>query len=108
MAAPLFFGVAISFTGKGQYIMTDEANEETNVEQTEQQTDDFDGLARRINDVMDKMNAIDDNVSKIGDLIKAFIDSVKITNDTESDNDEKEDDSDADTETPLEELDFSI
>ena len=48
---------------------------ETNAEQTEQRTDDYDGLARRLDDVLSKLDAYDAKLD-------AFIESVNAVNQT--------------------------
>lgn len=44
--------------------------DETPAEQTEQRTDDYDGLARRLDDVLEKLNAMTAVLGSISDLVK--------------------------------------
>lgn len=44
--------------------------DETPAEQTEQRTDDYDGLARRLDDVLEKLNDMTTVLGSISDLVK--------------------------------------
>ena len=44
--------------------------DETPAEQTEQRTDDYDGLARRLDDVLEKLNDMTAVLGSISDLVK--------------------------------------
>lgn len=44
--------------------------DETPAEQTEQRTDDYDGLARRLDDVLEKLNDMTAVLGAISDLVK--------------------------------------
>lgn len=44
--------------------------DETPAEQTEQRTDDYDGLARRLDDVLEKLNDMTAVLGLISDLVK--------------------------------------
>ena len=44
--------------------------DETPAEQTEQRTDDYDGLARRLDDVLEKLNDMASVLGTISDLVK--------------------------------------
>ena len=44
--------------------------DETPAEQTEQRTDDYDGLARRLDDVLEKLNDMATVLGSISDLVK--------------------------------------
>lgn len=44
--------------------------DETPAEQTEQRTDDYDGLARRLDDVLEKLNDMAGVLGSISDLVK--------------------------------------
>lgn len=44
--------------------------DETPAEQTEQRTDDYDGLARRLDDVLEKLNGMTAVLGSISDLVK--------------------------------------
>lgn len=78
-------------------------NTETNEEQTMQRTDDYDGLARRIDDVLSAVNTVLKRVDVIADAVKisdaADPDTVVI---------DPDDSDDIDLDTPLENLDFDV
>lgn len=97
----------------------DKPMDETPEEATEQRTDDYDGLARRIDDVLDKLGDIAERLDKVDaltDTMARFLDNAKVeATDDGKDNDgqvdetgEKEEVSEVDLTTPLEELDFDL
>lgn len=91
--------------------MADETETETNAEQTEQRTDDYDGLARRIDDVMDAVRTITDAVAIIGNKIDALVNGMTADGDGEDDGGDdssSEELSDVDLDTPIDELDFNL
>ncbi len=95
----------------------DKPMDETPEEATEQRTDDYDGLARRIDDALGKLDDVLGRLDKVDNLAEAmsrFLDTAKVEAD-DDDNDgqvdepgEKEEVSEVDLTTPLEELDFDI
>lgn len=89
---------------------TEKNDIETNVEQTEQRTDDYDGLARRIDDVLTKLDAYNSKLTAFIEAVNAFMDAsgdVDTDNETEI-NDNSAVTDDIDLETPIEELDLTI
>ena len=99
----------------------DKPMDETPEEATAQRTDDYDALARRIDDVLDRLGNISERLDKVDaltDTMARFLDNAKVeTTDDGKDNDndgtvdepdEKEEVSEVDLTTPLEELDFDI
>lgn len=89
---------------------TEKNDVETEVEQTEQRTDDYDGLARGINDVLTKLDAYDSKLTAFIEAVNAFMDAsgdVDTVNETET-HDNSDDTDDIDLETPIEELDLTI
>lgn len=89
---------------------TEKNDVETDAEQTEQRTDDYDGLACRIDDVLAKLDAYDINMTALIEAVNAFMDAsgdVDTDNETET-NDNSDDTDDIDLETPIEELDLTI
>lgn len=88
---------------------TEKNDVETNAEQTEQRTDDYDALARRINDVLTKLDAYDAKLTAFIESVNAFMDAAG-AGDTDGDS-ETHDDSDTDDidlDTPIEDLDLTI
>lgn len=88
---------------------TEKNDVETNVEQTEQRTDDYDALARRIDDVLTKLDAYDGKLTAFIESVNAFMDAAG-ADDTDGDS-ETHDDSDIDDialDTPIEDLDLTI
>lgn len=89
---------------------TEKNDVETNVEQTEQRTDDYDGLARRIDDVLTKLDAYGSKLTAFIESVNTFMDAAG-AGDTDGDSethDDSDDTDDIDLETPIEELDFTI
>lgn len=90
--------------------------DETNEQQTEQRSDDYDGLARRIDDVIEKVNMVVerlDKVDSLSDALSNFLDHAPVEKNNESSSDEvveREEDmvDDIDLTTPLEELNFDL
>lgn len=78
-------------------------NTETNEEQTTQRIDDYDGLSRRIDDVLNAVNTVLKRVDVIADAVKisdaVAPDTVVI---------DPDDSDDIDLDTPLENLDFDV
>ena len=77
---------------------------ETSTEQTEQRTDDYDGLARRIDDALS-------GIYDIKTLIKTVLDTIKISDNASNDDASEDNSSDVDSfdlETPLEDLDLNL
>ena len=58
--------------------VAEEATPETETEQTEQRTDDYDGLALRMDDVLEKLAALDDKLNRIEGLYSTFVDAGAI------------------------------
>lgn len=88
---------------------TEKNDVETNVEQTEQRTDDYDALARRLDDVLTKLDAYDSKLTVLIESVNAFMDAAD-AGDTDNDS-ETHDDSDTDDidlDTPIEDLDLTI
>ena len=88
---------------------TEKNDVETNTEQTEQRTDDYDALARRIDDVLSKLAAYDTKLTAVIESVNAFMDAAD-ADDTDNDS-ETHDDSDTDDidlDTPIEDLDLTI
>lgn len=54
------------------------ATPETETEQTEQRADDYDGLARRLDDVLANLAALDDKLDRIEGLYSTFVDAGAI------------------------------
>lgn len=78
--------------------------DETSTEQTEQRTDDYDGLARRIDAALSGIN-------DIKTLIKTVLDTIKISDNASNDAVSEDNSSDVDSidlETPLEDLDLNL
>lgn len=99
----------------------DKPMDETSAEATEQRTDDYDGLARRVDDVLGKLDDVLgrlDKVDNLADAMGRFLDTAKVESDDDGkDNDgdglvdeqgEQEEVSEIDLTTPLEELDFDL
>lgn len=77
---------------------------ETSTEQTEQRTDDYDGLARRIDAALS-------GIHDIKTLVKTVLDNIKISDDASNDVASEDNSSDVDSidlETPLEDLDLNL
>lgn len=78
--------------------------DENSAEQTEQRTDDYDGLARRIDAALSGIN-------DIKTLIKTVLDTIKISDNASNDTASEDNSSDVDSidlETPLEDLDLNL
>lgn len=58
--------------------VAEEATPETATEQTEQRSDDYDGLARRLDDVLAKLDTLEDKLDRIGGLYSTFVDAGAI------------------------------
>lgn len=58
--------------------VAEEATPETATEQTEQRSDDYDGLARRLDDVLAKLDTLEDKLDRIEGLYSTFVDSGAI------------------------------
>ena len=58
--------------------VAEEATPETETEQTEQRTDDYDGLARRLDDVLAKLATLDDKLDRIEGLYSTLVDAGAI------------------------------
>lgn len=61
--------------------VAEEATPETPTEQTEQRTDDYDGLARRLEDVLAKLDAIAGKLDAIEGMYSTFVDAGAIVSD---------------------------
>lgn len=89
--------------------MADENTEKNDVEtDAEQRTDDYDGLARRIDDVLAKLDAYDSKVTAFIEAVNAFMDASGDVDTGNEINDNSDDTDDIDLETPIEELDLTI
>lgn len=81
---------------------TEKPMDETPVEQTEQRTDDYGGLARRLDDALGKLD-------RLTDMVGALLDNAPNGNDGNDDNDDNDDDTDdIDLDTPVDELNFDL
>ena len=58
--------------------VAEEAMHETETEQTEQRTDDYDGLARRMDDALAEIRAIKEQLDRIEGLYSTFVDAGAI------------------------------
>ena len=61
--------------------VADEATPETPTEQTEQRTDDYEGLARRMDDAISKIDALKAQLDRIEGLYSTFVDAGAIVTD---------------------------
>lgn len=58
--------------------VAEEATPETATEQTDQRSDDYDGLARRLDDVLAKLDTLEDKLDRIEGLYSTFVDAGAI------------------------------
>lgn len=58
--------------------VAEETTPETETEQTEQRSDDYDGLARRLDDVLAKLDTLEDKLDRIEGLYSTFVDAGAI------------------------------
>lgn len=61
--------------------VAEEATPETETEQTEQRTDDYEGLARRLDDVLSKLDAVKEQLDGIAAMYSTFVDAGAIVTD---------------------------
>ena len=57
------------------------ATPETDTQETEQRTDDYDGLARRIDDVIRKLDELKDDIKRVEGMYSTFVDAGAIVTD---------------------------
>lgn len=84
--------------------------DETPAEQTEQRTDDYDGLARRLDDVLEKLNDMAIVLGSISDLVKISNEpDVVVSPETDTDDDTDNDGVDVvDLDNPIADWDLSL
>ena len=84
--------------------------DETPAEQTEQRTDDYDGLARRLDDVLEKLNDMTTVLGSISDLVKiSNAPDVVVSPDTDATDDTDTDGVDVvDLDNPIADWDLSL
>lgn len=84
--------------------------DETPAEQTEQRTDDYDGLARRLDDVLEKLNDMATVLGSISDLVKISNEpDVVVSPETDTDDDTDNDGVDVvDLDNPIADWDLSL
>jgi hypothetical protein len=84
--------------------------DETPAEQTEQRTDDYDGLARRLDDVLEKLNDMAAVLGSISDLVKiSNAPDVVVSPDTDATDDTDTDGVDViDLDNPIADWDLSL
>lgn len=84
--------------------------DETPAEQTEQRTDDYDGLARRLDDVLEKLNDMTTVLGSISDLVKISNEpDVVVSPETDTDDDTDNDGVDVvDLDNPIDDWDLSL
>lgn len=84
--------------------------DETPAEQTEQRTDDYDGLARRLDDVLEKLNDMSTVLGSISDLVKISNEpAVVVSPETDTDDDTDTDGVDVvDLDNPIADWDLSL
>lgn len=58
--------------------VADEATPETEIEQTEQRTDDYEGLARRLDEVLSKLDRMYDKLETVEGMYSTFVDAGAI------------------------------
>lgn len=83
---------------------------ETPAEQTEQRTDDYDGLARRLDDVLEKLNDMTAVLGSISDLVKiSNAPDIVVSPDTDATDDTDNDGVDVvDLDNPIADWDLSL
>lgn len=64
--------------------VADEATPETPAEQTEQRTDDYEGLARRLDDVLSKLDGLSSKLDGLEAMYSTFVDAGAIVSDATS------------------------
>lgn len=84
--------------------------DETPAEQTEQRTDDYDGLARRLDDVLEKLNDMAIVLGSISDLVKISNEpDVVVSPETDTNDDTDNDGVDVvDLDNPIADWDLSL
>lgn len=84
--------------------------DETPAEQTEQRTDDYDGLARRLDDVLEKLNDMTAVLGAISDLVKiSNAPDIVVSPDTDATDDTDTDGVDVvDLDNPIADWDLSL
>lgn len=84
--------------------------DETPAEQTEQRTDDYDGLARRLDDVLEKLNDMTAVLGSISDLVKiGNAPDIVVSPDTDTNDDTDTDGVDVvDLDNPIADWDLSL
>lgn len=84
--------------------------DETPAEQTEQRTDDYDGLARRLDDVLEKLNGMSVVLGSISDLVKiSNAPDIVVSPDTDATDDVDNDGVDVvDLDNPIADWDLSL
>lgn len=84
--------------------------DETPAEQTEQRTDDYDGLARRLDDVLEKLNDMATVLGSISDLVKISNEpDVVVSPETDTTDDTDNDGVDVvDLDNPIDDWDLSL
>ena len=84
--------------------------DETPAEQTEQRTDDYDGLARRLDDVLEKLNDMTAVLGSISDLVKiSNAPDIVVSPDTDATDDTDTDGVDVvDLDNPIDDWDLSL
>lgn len=83
--------------------------DETPAEQTEQRTDDYDGLARRLDDVLEKLNDMASVLGSISDLVKiGNAPDIVVSPDTNDDSDTDDGVDVIDLDTPIDDWDLSL
>lgn len=84
--------------------------DETPAEQTEQRTDDYDGLARRLDDVLEKLNDMTAVLGSISDLVKiSNAPDIVVSPDPDTNDDTDTDGVDVvDLDNPIDDWDLSL
>lgn len=84
--------------------------DETPAEQTEQRTDDYDGLARRLDDVLEKLNDMATVLGSISDLVKISNEpDIVVSPDPDTNDDTDTDGVDVvDLDNPIDDWDLSL
>lgn len=84
--------------------------DESPAEQTEQRTDDYDGLARRLDDVLEKLNSMSIVLGSISDLVKiSNASDIVVSSDTDDIDDTDSDGVDVvDLDNPIADWDLSL
>lgn len=68
--------------------VAEDATPETDVEAVEQRTDDYDGLARRLDDVMGKLDGMTEMLGRIESMMGGFVEAGATIREGSSDMDE--------------------